>query len=44
MFPVAADEVIGLELNPDLADSPSEELRVSLETLVQRFQGFKPIF
>src|ERR1700722_18242308 len=41
MFPVAADEVIGLELNPYLADSPSDELRCSLETLVQRLQGFQ---
>lgn len=41
LFPVAADEVIGLELNPYLADSPSDELRSSLESLVQRFKGFQ---
>lgn len=41
MFPVAADEVIGLELNPYLADHPSDELRCKLESLAQRFKGFR---
>jgi ADP-heptose:LPS heptosyltransferase len=41
MFPVAADEVIGLDLNPYLADYPSDELRCKLENVVQRFKGFQ---
>ena len=40
LFPVVPDEVIGLDLNPYLADSPSEGLRHKLEEIAQRFAGF----
>jgi ADP-heptose:LPS heptosyltransferase len=41
LFPVAPDQVIGLDLNPYLADYPSDELRRKLENVPQRFQGFQ---
>jgi ADP-heptose:LPS heptosyltransferase len=41
LFPVAPDQVIGLELNPYLAEDPSEELRRSLESVKQKFESFQ---
>jgi heptosyltransferase-3 len=41
LFPIAPDEVIGLELNPYLAESPSAELRRTLESVAPRFQGLR---
>lgn len=41
LFPVPPDEVIGLDLNPYLADYPSDELRRALKKVVQRFEGIQ---
>jgi len=41
LFPVVPDQVIGLELNPYLVESPSDELRRSLESVKQEFGGFQ---
>jgi ADP-heptose:LPS heptosyltransferase len=40
LFVVGPDEVIALDLNPYLAGYPSDELRLALEKVVHKFDGF----
>jgi Glycosyltransferase family 9 (heptosyltransferase) len=41
LFPIPPDDVIGLDLNPYLVNVPSENLRLALSHIVQRFHGFR---